>query len=468
MKDRSCAVPSWAPHPVRLRCRPAIGCAAVMLLFVTIAVPARAQTASTAAMDSAGASLAPLLTRAVEANPSLRAARERVDAARARVAPAGTLPDPMLGIGVMNLPADGAGYTDMTMNSVMLGQTVPYPGKLNLQRRIAERELAAAAARLDATRLDLERDVRRAYHELAFLDRALEVVERNQQLLVNFIGVTEARYGVGTGGQPDVLKARVEASRLAEEAVALAEQRRAALARLNALLDRPSDAPVEAPRIPERITRAATVPAGSGSRFVSAALGARASGSPLLTLEVLQDQAVRNSPEVRAHEAEIAAQAARLELAGKAHLPDFDVSLQYGQRPDRGDLVSVAVSVPLPLRRAARQNPGVAEARAELSALEAEHHAHVNRVRAEVAEAHAEAEKARAQLALFTTSILPQGQAALESATAGFQVGRVDFLALLDNQATLYGYETAYHRALTDFALAVAELERVVAEEVLP
>ncbi len=64
-------------------------------------------------------------------------------------------------------------------------------------------------------------------------------------------------------------------------------------------------------------------------------------------------------------------------------------------------------------------------------------------------------------------SIIPQGRAALESATSSFQVGRVDFLTLLENQATLYNYETAYYRSLTTFAARLADLERIVGKEIL-
>ncbi|HEX8903992.1 MAG TPA: TolC family protein, partial [Longimicrobiaceae bacterium] len=64
-------------------------------------------------------------------------------------------------------------------------------------------------------------------------------------------------------------------------------------------------------------------------------------------------------------------------------------------------------------------------------------------------------------------SIIPQGRASLQSATAGFQVGRVDFVTLLENRSTLYQYETAYHRALSSFAANLAMLERTVGGEVL-
>ncbi|MGH7719820.1 MAG: TolC family protein, partial [Gemmatimonadaceae bacterium] len=164
----------------------------------------------------------------------------------------------------------------------------------------------------------------------------------------------------------------------------------------------------------------------------------------------------------------IAAQAARAELARKEYLPDFDLSIQYGQRNSRPDMMSAMVSIPLPLRKRGRQDAYVAEARADLAALDAERRARQNEVRAEVAQLHSELERDRAQLALYVTSILPQGRASLASATASYQVGRVEFLRVLDDQATLFNYETEYFRVLSDLARTLAELERIVGQEVLP
>lgn len=409
-----------------------------------------------------------LVEAALAANPTLRAARQRLEAARTRITPAGLLPDPMLMAGVQNLPVSEPGFTDfMTMKMVGVGQTIPYPGKLGLRRRAAESEAVAAEAALAAATRAVTADVRTAYYELAFLDRALEIVERNQRVLVDFIRITEALYGVGTAGQQDVLRARVEATRLAESAVTLTEQRRAALARLNAVLDRPSEVPIAEPRVPERVARAAVADSAAEIRFVSTALGARAVRSPLPPLVELQETAVRESPVLREHEAMIAAQAARVELARKEHLPDFDVSLSYGQRSGFTDMLTAIVSVPLPVQKGRKQDAFVATERAELAALQAEHHAHANELRATVARLYTEAERQRAQLALYVKAIIPQGRAALASATSSYQVGRVEFLTVLDNQATLFNYETEYFRTLTDFAKTMAELERVVGKEIL-
>jgi outer membrane protein TolC len=422
-----------------------------------------------------------LVARALAVHPAIRAASARVEAARRRVQPAGVLPDPMLMLGIQNLPlgreaapapAHGTpttfgGPDPMTMRMIGVGQTIPYPGKLSLQRRVAEAELVAAGAALGTTANQVARDVKESYYELAFIDRALEILERNQSVLGNLIRVTEARYSVGSAGQQDVLKARVEASRLAETAVSLTEQRRATLAQLNALLDRPSEAPVSAPAVPPEVARAAVAGSAADIRFVSAALGARAADSPLPSLAELQETALRENPELREQDAMIVAQAARAELARREYLPDFDVSLQYGQRPGRPDMLTALVSVPIPIWKGRKQDQLAAGTRAELAALEADRAAKRNEVRAEVARLVSALERQRGQLAIYVKGVLPQGQASVASATASYQVGTTELLTVLDNQATLFGYETEYFRVLSDFAKTLAELERVVGKEVL-
>ena len=409
-----------------------------------------------------------LVAHAIAVSPAIKAATARANAARHRIEPAGARPDPMLMAGIQNFPVTEPGFDDfMTMKMLGVGQTIPYAGKLSLRTRVAERELDAALAALDDSRLEVQETVKRAFYELAYLDRALEITGRNQRLLVDMMQVTEARYSVGTSGQSDVLRVRVEAARLGEAAVALIEQRRGTLATLNAALDRPSDTPVNNPGIPRRVARAAIADSASDIRFASALLGARAADSPLPRLETLQVTAERQNPMLRRDEAMIAAQAARVELARKEHLPDFDVSLSYGQRSGFSDMVTALVSISIPLQKGRKQDQMVVEARAELAAVEADRHERANALRADVARLHAELERDRAQLALYVKAILPQGRAVLTSATAGYQVGRTDFLSVLDAQATLFTYETAYFRVLSEFATTLAELERIVGEEIM-
>ena len=228
-------------------------------------------------------------------------------------------------------------------------------------------------------------------------------------------------------------------------------EERDVLARLNAVLDRPSDTPVESATIPPRLVRLAGADSAVTVRFTSSALGAPPVNSPLLPVDSLQLLALARSPMLRAHEARIAAQERRLSLAEKAHLPD----------------VSFFVSIPLRIQRGRKQDQEVVGARAELAALHAEHAGEVNALRQSIATLASDAERARTQVALARKAVLPQARASLESATASYQVGRVDFAAVSDAHAILFTYETAYARAIADFATTVAQLESVVGTEVV-
>lgn len=420
------------------------------------------RTASTASgVDS-------LVALALSASPTIAAARSRVNAARARIAPAGARRDPELMAGLLNFPVSQPGFSDfMTMKMIGIEQSLSYPGKLRVRTRVATDEASAEQWQLAAARLDVIRTVHDTYYDLAFLDRAFEIVTRNQGMLANLATVTEAQYSAGMGAQADLLRVRVEAARLSDQAAGIAEARRSALARLNAALDRPSDVAVASPLIPDRVGRAAVPDSASVVHFESSALGARAADSPLLPLDSLQALAMQFSPTLRVHEAEIQAQAARVKLAGMAHLPDFDVSLQYGERRGRSDMVSAVVSLPIPLQRRRNQDAEAAAARADLDALEAEHREAVDALRLEIATGVIDVERSRTQLALSVTAILPQARATLASARTGYQVGRVAFSSVLDAQASLFAIETAYWRSLTDFAKALASLQRTIGAEVL-
>ena len=445
--------------------------------FRSLSLIAAALTATLAAPPLAGAQAADgpdsLVRYVIAVNSSIRAAEARVEAARALVSPASAWPDPMLMLGVMNVmigerqAAHGAlGPDPMRMNVVGVGQTVPFPGKLSLARRTAEARVREAEAELARVRLDVSARVRKAYYDVAFQTRALEVVDRNADVLSSLIAASEARYVSAGGSQVEVLNARVEAARLGETAAELREARRASVARLNALLERGSDAGIPADFPAELI--AAAAPASSASAtFVSTALGARAAGSPLKTPEELQQLARGSSPVLMRHRALIEAERARAELAAREFLPDIDASIEYGQRTDLPDMVSARVSLPLPVFKRRKQDRLAAAARADVLAAEAELIAAEQELFGRIAALHAELERQRTRLALYVGALIPQTQATVQAALAGFQAGRTSLFEVLGHQASLFQYETEYFRALADFASGVAELEQLVGAEVL-
>jgi cobalt-zinc-cadmium efflux system outer membrane protein len=195
--------------------------------------------------------LAEVVAAARAANPMLRAARLEAAAAADRVSQAGALPDPELQLGLMNRPVAGFGTSEpMTMNAIQLTQMIPWPGKLGYRRERSRR--LADAQRLDADEAELGMVARAkgVYFQLAYMDRALGVMDQTRALLRSFLQVSSAMYGVGTGLQQDVLRAQVAVARMTEDITVMEQDRVAMAARLNALLGRDATAPVGALELP--------------------------------------------------------------------------------------------------------------------------------------------------------------------------------------------------------------------------
>ncbi len=72
------------------------------------------------------------------------------------------------------------------------------------------------------------------------------------------------------------------------------------------------------------------------------------------------------------------------------------------------------------------------------------------------------ATNAQRLLTLYGTTIIPQSALSLESAIAGYEVGKVDFLTLLNNLVTLLNYELGYYEQLSNVEKAIAGLEPLV------
>ena len=65
---------------------------------------------------------------------------------------------------------------------------------------------------------------------------------------------------------------------------------------------------------------------------------------------------------------------------------------------------------------------------------------------------------------LYQDGIIPQANHTLNSSLASYQVGAVDFLALITNLLTLYRYELEYYKVLTDYEKNLADLELAMGE----
>ena len=388
-----------------------------------------------------------LLAEAAERNPDVQAARRELEAARHRVLPAAALDDPMLEAGVVNLPAQSLSFSreDMTMKMIGISQRLPYPGKRDLRRGVAEKEAEAAESSLHELVNRVRRDVKVAYYDLALVGETQRLTEKNLLVLEQFSSIAEARYGVGQTSQSDVLKAQTQRARMQEELIKLGRERPMVEAELARALGRAGAPPALTP--------------------VSLKLH-----EAKLDLDELRAAARAHRPQLLAQQSMIERSFKALEVARKDYYPDFDVRFSYGQRDNtdvmkREDMISFTVAINLPIWRDNKREPRVAEAEAMREQAATMYQARLNETDAMLRQQVAAAEQALKSARLYETAIVPQARLAADASLSAYRVGRVDFFTLLDSQMTVFNAETGYASAIAARNKALAEIEFLTGQE---
>ncbi len=381
--------------------------------------------------------LTQLLEEADRNNPELQAARERAEMVSFTIDQANSLDDPMLGIGLINIPIDklNTSSTPMSGGTLTLSQKFPFPGKLIAKGEMAKQRTIWYAKAYEDARLKLRQQVKDAWYRLLYQRQAIDLTQQNIDILDDFIRLTETRYKVGKGLQQNVLKAQVERSKLYDKLLTLQQKEEATLAELNSLVDRDTDQPLEEQPIPEI-------------------------GHSALALADLQSQAKQRRPLFGAYRSLIDQFEEQRKLAKLDYKPDFNVWAGYrwrnDQLPDGGsDFISTGVTINLPVKNR-RRSAAVAEADSGLRMAHRRFQNFRSQVDLDIHRALTRMNEAMAQTDLYKTGIIPQADQTFKATLAAYQVDKVDFLDLLDSLLTLYRYEIDYYRALTDHERGLA------------
>lgn len=389
-----------------------------------------------------------LIQKVLEQNPELMASNKDWDASKTKISQVKALPDPTLGLNIMNLPVNSFALDQepMTGKQVSLMQPFPFPGKLSLKGDIAKSESEIALHRYRELKNQLIKNTSQAYFDLYYIDQALATVANNQELLKEFVEIAETRYGVGKGTQPDVLRAQVALSKMIDQELKLLQQREAVQARINTLLNDPADSP----------------------------LGKAVAMEPepwTGKLQTLIQRADSSSPVLAAWKTAVKQSGQKVDLALKDRYPDFSVGVAYTQRNElqngmQGyDFVSAMFNVKIPLFLNKKQNKKVQETQIRQSSIEYRYQNVANSIEQKLQQSLTDLEKNQRLLELYRTGIIPQAEESLESSIAGYQNDKVDFLSLLDSELTLFQFRLDYHRFLADYHKAIADIEALTGTE---
>ena len=411
------------------------------LCLAVVASPARAQERPVPS-GVPGQTLASLVSALEAGNPELGAGRREIDMRVARISSAGAPPDPTVTAGYMGgllrPPFFPSSATPNGFRQVGVSQEIPFPGKLALRSQIAGTEAEAARWDLEGRRRALVSDLKTMYFEYQLAARSLDIVRRNRTLLDQYRRIAEAQFSVGKAIQQDVLKAQVEISALIERTLVLERERDILRARMNALLYRAPDTPIEA-----ELT------------FLETPLPP--------TADTLRAEARARYPAIRRSEQVITRGQQVLALARRELRPDFAVNVTT-QQGVKGMpwMYGVDVMAKVPIYWQRKQRPMIAEAAAALEAGRLMRDNAVADAEAAVTAEYVSAASSRRLMDLYTDSVLPQARLALESGLSSYQVGKAEFLTVLTDFMGVLTYELSLEAHLAQYHQALARLEALV------
>lgn len=331
--------------------------------------------------------------------PSLAAFESDATASEQAAVAARTLPDPTLTTGVQDFPVTGS----MAFSPNRDNFTMYTIGIMREQVRRSKREAAAAQLRAEAVVSRTEGTVQERRIQRDVMVAWINAVEAGakQRLLARVISDLEVGHRVMEAGIPTGASTPSTALQMQAE-ISLAEVQRAAArgqeARARAELARWIGAAAQRP-VPARIPPIA-LPAGVGAAFDAA-----------------------SHPQVRLADAKQTAAHLQTEMARRERRPNLTWSLNYGYRPDYGNLVTAQVSIPLQLNRSHLQDRRIAEASAREDAARLRAQDARRDLDGQYGSAIADYQSADVQLSILTNKSVPSLEASFDAAEARYGAG---------------------------------------------
>ncbi len=430
-------------------------------------------------------SLADYLAYAAINNPGLEAAFNRWKASLERVPQVRALPDPKFNYAYFIREVETR--VGPQKQRFGLSQTFPWFGKLELRGDVAAQAARAEHQRYEAAKLRLFHDVKKAYYEYYYLARSISVIEAARDLVKYLESVARTKYKVGAAEHADVIRAQVELGKLEDRLRSLRGLRTPLVARLNAAMNRPSDAELPWPTsLPEQ-----RIALGTGE---------------LLTY------LCEANPELKALEFEIARQRRAIDLAKKDYFPDITLGVDFtdvgeaigpesqglkapfarrsaariaqgqgdaidatnmlqsalpGQPPDDSGqdawMVWMSMNIPIWFEK---YRAGEREARARYDAAVQSKTDRENTLVSRVKMAQYYYHDADRKIALYRDTLIPKADESLKATEAAFRGGKATFLDLIDAERVLLEFQLSFEQARANRAQRLAELEMLVGKEI--
>jgi outer membrane protein TolC len=379
------------------------------------------------AWGQAPLTLAEALRLAESRAPSVSASNAAARGAREMAVAAAQFPDPVLRAGVDNLPVNGPDAFSlerdfMTMRRVGVMQEYVSAAKRGARQERGEREAGRWEAEAEMSRAEVRTDVAIAWYDRLYAWRTEQLLQGLADEIAMQQRATEAQVSSGKASAADVLTTRAMLVQARDRVLTAHRQQQAATAKLARWLgEDASRPPVDDAALPSD-AEVATLP----------------------------EHDLHNIPHLRVLAGQADVADAEVKVAEQNRSPNWSWEVSYAQRgPAYSNMISVGVSVPLPIARGDRQDRELAARLAQRDQARELLEDARRRHRSEFSAMRIEWQALRERQRQLESALLPVTRQRIEAVLAAYGSGQQNLSAVLEAR-----------RAEVDARIQILELER--------
>ena len=356
--------------------------------------------------EAAPLSLEQALDLAVQRSESARAARAGMSGASEVSRAASQLPDPMLRVGVENLPVTGAERFNTTRDSQTMKRIGISQEWISRDKRTARQAAAQAAVGKEAVQAQMAEADTRMQTALAYLDawyaaEALKLTTLTEHHVHEELEASRARLAASTGGSPEVLALAAARGMAEDETAEVRQQQSAATVALERWVGIAAEELMGVTAMPVRTERT-------------------------------EQAYVAGAPSVLALQRDIDVARRLAALAASERKANWTWELSYGQRTGYSDMVSVGVSIPLQVAPGERQDRETAAKLALVDKAEAELAEAMRTAAAEYRALASDAQRLQDRIERLRSGVLIPAQQRTTAAMAAYRSNQASLSSLFE------------------------------------
>jgi len=401
--------------------------------------------------QSKNETLQDLILTAIKVSPKIELLKSKLNIAGSKIEQSTNLPDPMLTLGLVNMPTNSFSFTQEPMSGKIIGltQAFPFPGGLKAKADEIAMDTLVVSKEIEDLKNEIRKNISILYYDLQFVRKKIELTKENKALLKQISDVVKTKYEVAEASLQNIIQVEVQITKEDDKIEVLRGEENSILSELNALLLRDEISPI----ITEEIE-----PVGNNYFSSKSLIKVANEYRPfLLGIKDLEQKSklMENS-------------------ASYLFYPNFQIGLQYTQRDNSSltaqnwnDFFSVVVGISLPLNYGGKYSAKINEAKYLQSFYREQFNTSVQSLTQSFGKVSAKLNELQLRNKLISETLLPQAEQEFTASLADYQVGRIDFVNVINAEKSILKIKIDLLKIKTDYAKNISQLEFLTGKEIL-